>query len=63
MHSFKQPYENIYLFPDMSQGLHSHYYGKTLNKKIYNLFVTSKNETMNSLIHESKVRHKGQKAF
>ena len=29
----------------------------------YNLFVTSKNETKNSPIHEFKVLHKGQRAF
>ena len=28
-----------------------------------NLFVTSKNETTNSPIHEFKVLHKGQRAF
>ena len=30
---------------------------------ISNLFVTSKNETKNSPIHEFKVQHKGQRAF
>ena len=29
----------------------------------YELFVTSKNETMNSPIHEFKVLHKGQRVF
>ena len=29
----------------------------------YELFVTSKNETMKSPIHEFKVLHKGQRAF
>ena len=32
-------------------------------QKVSNLFVTSKNETMNSPIHEFKVLHEGQRAF
>ena len=37
---------------------------ESVNKKsINNLFVTSKNETTNSPIHEFKVLHKGQRAF
>ena len=30
---------------------------------LFNLFVTSKNKTANSPIHEFKVLHKGQRAF
>ena len=30
---------------------------------VYNLFVTSKNETTNSPIHKFKVLHKGQRAY
>ena len=33
-----------------------------LRFNFYNLFVTSKNETKNSPIHEFKVLHKGQRA-
>ena len=34
-----------------------------LERRIFNLFVTSKNETTNSPIHEFNVLHKGQRAF
>ena len=33
------------------------------NNKSTNLFVTSKNKTTNSPIHQFKVIHKGQRAF
>ena len=38
-------------------------YQSQLTFVAYNLFVTSKNETTNSPIHEFKVLHKGQRAF
>ena len=52
------------------QDLHDYQAGKSKQKKkklaaivkeANNLFVTSKNETMNSPIHEFKVLHKGQR--
>ena len=36
---------------------------KNMHLHMYNLFVTSKNETTNSPIYEFKVLHKGQRVF
>ena len=53
----KQFREKTYRFKD------SEFVNASDEQLINNLFVTSKNETTNSPIHEFKVLHKGQRAF
>ena len=50
----------IHNMVNSNMKLHLNFY---LNNFTYNLFVTSKNETTNSLIHEFKALYKGQRAF
>ena len=48
---------DVSYFPSLTLPIYS------LLTETFNLFVTSKNETTNSSIHEFKVLQKGQRAF